>query len=82
MTVERRKKLDQVIEDLVNTYQEVDIVAEEWGVFDMTSEDYNYIFDYIFRCDDCGCWCENCEQNEGFFGTVCDDCAANERNDC
>lgn len=74
LTVERRKILDGIIQDLLGTCQMLEDVALAHGVGELSLEDVQYIEEDIFLCDCCGWWCERCEQNVGILGAICDEC--------
>lgn len=47
----------------------------EWS--DLTKDDHKAIDNEIFLCEQCGWWCENCEQSED-DETLCNECSEEE----
>ena len=74
MSEERRKILDNIIQDLRGTCQVLDEVAAYWGAGELSIEDLEYIETEIFLCEGCGWWCELCEQHYEDGEPLCQDC--------
>lgn len=74
MTKERVDILDSIIEELRGTCKIFEVVVEENGIEELTSEDLEYIESWIFPCINCGWWCDRGEET---MDGLCRDCYDN-----
>ena len=74
---------DEIVEKLISTLNGTSddlcstlerISDDKYTEDDLTQADHQRIDTEIFRCEDCGWWCEASEQHDAGNGCVCDDC--------
>lgn len=71
--------VQELIDSLQGTCQSiVDFLPEGMDDNDLTSEDHDEIDNQIFLCNQCGWWCESCEQNDN---GSCNDCEPEDEDD-
>lgn len=73
--IKRLEILHDIIYDLNGTTQDLEEVAREHGITELTTRDIQVIEDEIFLCAGCGWWCEVAECNDVDGDLLCDDCA-------
>lgn len=67
----------EVIEQLKGSCDDIDsALPDRMDLEDLTNDDYIAIDTEIFQCEQCGWWCEICEQAED--SEICEDCKNDE----
>lgn len=70
----RKVFLNLIINDLLDTSQDLELVAMDYGILTLSDADMDYINSRIFQCDDCGFWTEVKERRFNSVGAVCSNC--------
>lgn len=69
--------LDDICSSLSGTcLNSVEQECENRGISynDLTLENFDYIDEQIFNCEECGWWCDTSELNDTYGEQLCDDC--------
>ena len=77
MTKITQEQLEEIVENLQGTCNDLDSIVDEvtncvCSGLDLTFDQHDYINQQIFLCETCGWWYEICEQSEDFEN--CESC--------
>lgn len=77
-------RIDTLIEFLYDSYYSISWACEQLGfnARELTDEEMDTLYDHIFQCEECGCWCDVAEEEYSFEqGQVCSSCYQYEEED-
>lgn len=71
-------RIDALIEFLYGSYSPIAWACERLGFKenDLTDEEMDTLYEHIFQCEECGCWCDAAEEEIDWEqGSVCGSCS-------